>query len=153
MGYDCGFDIYPRLEATAEHKEAYQQFLDDIISVYEGVHDEEGRRDDGKVLEMPGDTAHSDKVNICFMVGECPRMPANPDRCNYFLRFSSKISGRLTAPAESYIRSVYKIARKNFGSRVHFWNDLYDEFGCYGWQQIYDAEKELRELEAGKWST
>jgi len=54
------------------------------------------------------------------MVGECPHMPGNSDCCDYFLRFSSKVSGRLTTPAELYIRSVYQIAKKHFGSRVHF---------------------------------
>lgn len=161
MGFDCGFDIYPRLEVTPENKGTYQGFIDDIIATYEGVYDEKGRRDDGKVLQMPTDSDfphHSDKVNICFMIGECPHMPNNPEQCSYFLRFSSKVSGGLTTPAEPYIRSVYKIAKKHFGNRVHFWHELQEtddqrQWGWYNWQQIHDAEKELRELEKGKEST
>ncbi|KAJ4183155.1 hypothetical protein NW755_010004 [Fusarium falciforme] len=158
MGFGCGFDIYPRLEVTPENKEAYQRFLDEIIDIYKDTYDLRGRRDDGKVLEMPTDSDHPDhfdKVNICFMVGECPHMPSNPERCDYFLRFSSKVSGRLTAPAEPYIRSVYKIAKKHFGSKVHFWDELREtddqrQWGWYDWQQVHDTEKELRELERGK---
>ncbi|KAL2689139.1 hypothetical protein Neosp_003191 [[Neocosmospora] mangrovei] len=161
MGFDCGFDIYPRLEVTPENKENYQRFIDDIIATYEGVYDEKGDRDDGKVLQMPTDSDYPDdwdKANIYFMVGECPRMPCSPERCNYFLRFSSKVSGRLTAPAAPYIRSVYKIAEKHFGSRVQFWDEWLDtgdqrQWGWYDWQQIHDARAELLELERGKEST
>ena len=58
------------------------------------------------------------------MVGECPHIPSNPDCCDYFLHFSSKVSRRLTTPAEPYIRSVYEIAKKYFGNRVHFWHEM-----------------------------
>jgi len=104
---------------------------------------------------MPTDSDHSDKVYIRFMVGECPHMPSNPDRCDYFLRFSSKVSGRLTAPAQPYIRSVYKIAKKHFGSRVHFWHEMNEtdderQRGCYDWKEVYDASQRLRVLETGQ---
>jgi hypothetical protein len=124
MGFDCGFDIYPRLEATASNKETYRRFLDEIIRTYENVYDKEGRTTDGKVLDIPPNSHHSDNIYIWFMVGECPHIPANPDRCDYFLRFSSKVSGHLTTPAKPYITSVYKITKKYFGSRVHFWHEM-----------------------------
>jgi hypothetical protein len=151
MGFDCGFDIFPRLEATAANSQTYKYFLDKIILTYDEADDEEGRRADGKVLEMPnGDNPES--VYIQFMVGECPQMPSNPDRCDYFLRFSSQVSGRLTTPALPYIQAVHKIAQKHFGGRVHFWhenNETEDErqWGYYTWDQVHDAKKELRELE------
>jgi hypothetical protein len=53
MGFDCGFDIYPRLETTASNKETYRRFLDEIIRTYENVYDKEGRMIDGKVLDIP----------------------------------------------------------------------------------------------------
>jgi len=89
------------------------------------------------------------------MVGECPYMPVNPDRCDYFLRFSSKVSGRLTTPAEPYIEGVYKIAKKYFGSRVHFWHEMNEtgderQWGYYDWQEVHNADKKLRELETGQ---
>jgi hypothetical protein len=132
MGYGCGFDIYPRLEATASNKETYRQFLDKIISTYENVYDETARSTapttDGKVLSLPSTAQQSDKPYVQFLnknyiqfiVGECPQMPASPDRCDYFLRFDSKISGHLTRCAEPYIRRVYRIAKDYFGTRVHF---------------------------------
>ena len=152
MGIDCGFDIYPRLEATAANKESYKGFLDEIIHTYDEVYEKEGRRADGKVLDTPTDSEHSEKVYIHFMVGECPHMPSNPNRCDYFLRFSSKIRGRLTTPAEPYIRSVHEIAKRHFGSRVHFWHEMNEtgderQWGYYDWQQVHDASRELRELD------
>ena len=154
MGFDCGFDIHPRLEATTGNKETYQRFLDEIISTYHDVYDPNGRRPDGKVLEMPSDSEHS-KDCIRFMVGECPQMPSNPDRCDYFLRFSSKVSGNLTTCAEPYIRNVYKIAKKYFGSTVHFWHEMIEtgdeqEWGYYDWGEVHDARDKLREVETGQ---
>lgn len=49
MGFDCGFDIFPRLEATAVNQQLYQEFLDEIIRTYRDVYDEKGRRSDGKI--------------------------------------------------------------------------------------------------------
>ena len=155
MGFDCGFDIYPRLEATASNKETYRRFLDEITNTYKDVYDEKARTTDGKVLAIPTTSHHSDEVYIRFMVGECPHIPCNPDRCDYFLRFSSKISGGLTTPAEPYIRGVYRIAKKYFGSRVHFWHEMVEtederQWGCYDWQEVNDADRRLKELEMGQ---
>ena len=152
MGFDCGFDIYPRLEATAENKDSYQRFLDEITRTYGDVYDKQARRADGKVLMMPTDPDHYDECYIYFMVGECPHMPSNPNRCDYFLRFSSKVTGRLTAPAEPCIRGVHRIARKHFGSRVRFWHEMNEtdderQWGWYGWQEVNAVNKQLKELE------
>ncbi|KAH7329720.1 hypothetical protein B0I35DRAFT_48727 [Stachybotrys elegans] len=151
MGFDCGFDIHPRLEPTAANKDQYQRFLDEIIREYGDIYDERGRRADGKVLSTPGDAGASDRLHIRFMVGECPQLPSHPNGCYYFLRFSSKISGSLTSPAEPYIKGVYKTAKKYLGSRVHFWHEMSEtgderQFGYYDWQTVYDAEKELGKL-------
>jgi hypothetical protein len=141
----------PRLEATTANKDIYQRFLDEIIETYGDVYDKEGRRADGKVLAMPTESDPSEKLYVWFMVGECPHLPSNPDRCDYFLRFSSKISGRLTSPAEPYIRGVYKIAKKYFGSRVHFWHEMNEtgderQYGYHDWQTVHDTSKKLREV-------
>lgn len=156
MGFACGFDISPRLEVNDENKKVYQNFLDDIIKKYSGIYDEKGRWEGGKILDLPNSSKHSAKNLIQLMIGECPRMPSSPEYCNYFLRFSSKVSGSLTTAAEPYIMDVLKIAKKYFGSRVHFWHELNEfgdpeqQFGVYDWREVNDAERELRELEPGK---
>ena len=90
---------------------------------YNHVYDENGRRPDGKILEMSIDSEDC-KDCIRLMVGECPKIPSNRGRCDCFLRFSLKISGHPIAPAEPYIRNVYKIAKKNFGSNAHFCHEM-----------------------------
>jgi len=132
MGFDCGFDVHPRLEVTPENIQIYQQFRDEIINKYNDVYDDKGRRADGKILEL-------NDAFIQFMVDECPQMPRHPNRCNYFLRFSSKISGVLSAPAKPYIQGVYGIAKRHFGGSVHFWHEMKEtgdeqQWGYYDWQ-------------------
>lgn len=157
MGFGCGFDIFPRLDAANEaEKRAYQEFLDDIVNIYIFAYEKDGIRKDGKVLEFPEDSGGlPSKGYIQFMVGECPSMPANPERCDYFLRFSSKISGSVTACAEPYIRGVYRIAKKHFGDRVRGWHEMNEMAedprewnGYYDWSEVREADRKLRALEA-----
>lgn len=106
---------------------------------------------------MPEESEHSKDI-IRFMVGECPQMPSSPYRCNYFLRFSSKVSGQLTTPAKPYIVDVYQIAKNHFGSSVHFWHEMNEtgderQRGYYSWQEVRDARTVLRELEARRAKT
>jgi hypothetical protein len=155
MGYDCGFDVFPRLEPTASNVETYRHFRDEIIRKYDDAYDEAGRRHDGKVLEVPTSTDDHDKFYLRLMVGECPQLPYAPDHCNYFLRFSSKVSGTLTMPAEPYIRDVYQIAKTYFGGLIHFWHEACEtederQWGCYSWKEVNDGEDELRRLNIGQ---
>jgi hypothetical protein len=155
MGLNCGFDIFPALEPTEENKRAYRAFLDEVIATYSDKHDDESERHDGKVLELPDDSDanwhRTNKHYIYIMMGECPKMPAHPGHCGYFLRFTSKVNGRL-AGAERYIRGMCQIARKHLGYRVRFWHeaDVYgtdmDRFGYYSWTEVFDVERELKAL-------
>lgn len=68
MGFDCGFDIYPRLEPTAENTQAYGKFLEEIIHTYGEAYDQDSCREDGIILEMPsGDSSKG--IYVRFMVG------------------------------------------------------------------------------------
>lgn len=74
-------------------------------------------------------------------------MPTSPEHCEYFLRFSSKISGSCGA-AEKYILEVNKIAGKWFGHRAKPWHECADDAEpVYDWKDVNDADKKLRELE------
>ncbi|KAJ3518674.1 hypothetical protein NM208_g14432 [Fusarium decemcellulare] len=142
MGFDCGFDICPPLEEK-----------------YRGVTDPDSRSPSGIVLITP-ETRHtegSDKLSndtkyfYYFMIGEAPHLPSHPDCCDRFLRFSSKVSGGITAPAEPYIMEVCRIAKQYFGDRVCFWHELREtgdekQYGCYSWKRVYEAEKEVRDF-------
>lgn len=149
MGYDFGFDIYPQLEATERNIEKYERFRNAIIRKYENAFDPGSHRPDGKVLDILKELGSDfgTNYNISFLVREIPHMPYAAQRCNYFLRFSSKVSGRLTTPAEPYIRQVFGIGKKYFWDRVRFWHDLEEDISkedCYGyheWQELNDAEE------------
>ena len=152
MGFDCGFDIYPRLEVNDLNKEAYRRFIEEIIQTYKNTYDEEGRSTAGKILQLPEESDYHESMYVTFMVGEGPRMPYNHNHCDHFLRFSSKVSGNLTAPAKPYILSVQKIAKKYFGSRVHYWHELCEtdderQWGYYSWQDVHDADTRLKTLD------
>jgi hypothetical protein len=104
MGFDYGFDICPPLEENGANIRAYQQFLKEVTERNGDVYDDEGREPDGKILVLPGDQNKPQGFSnafIWFMVGECTRIPSNPDHCNYFFRFSSKVSGGLTTQLRS----------------------------------------------------
>lgn len=101
MGIDCGFDIHPRLEPTSTNKEAYERFLIEILDKYE---------DDNKVRPR------SKTATINFTIGERPSIPYKPKHCQYFIRFSSQLSGTFgNAEAENYVRAVCEMAKKHFG--------------------------------------
>lgn len=144
MGVDCGFDIYPPLECTKVNQEQYELFLREVLDKYRPRDDDDAERGDGgSVVRV---NAESEESYIDFEVGEHPHLPR---RCEHFLRFSSKISGR--SLAEPYIRGVYKIAKQRLGDRVYFWHEM-NEFGpyichsgCYNWREIYAARKKTGE--------
>ncbi|KAI9766958.1 MAG: hypothetical protein M1839_004666 [Geoglossum umbratile] len=143
MGIDCGFDIYPPLERTKANQEQYELFLREVLDTY-GPRDGDDAEwgGGGSVVRV---NAESEESYIDFEVGEHPHLPR---RCEHFLRFSSKISGR--SLAEPYIRGVYKIAKQRLGDRVYFWHEMDESspirhFGCYNWNEIYAAQKKILE--------
>lgn len=101
--------------------------------------------DGGSVVRV---NAESEESYIDFEVGEHPHFPR---RCEHFLRFSSKISGR--SLAEPYIRGVYKIAKQRLGDRVYFWHEMNESgphirhSGCYNWNEIRAARKKIGKYE------
>ncbi|RDW68634.1 hypothetical protein BP5796_09291 [Coleophoma crateriformis] len=152
MGVDCGFDIYPPLERTRANQEQYELFLREVLDTYR-PRDGDGTKQGGgdSVVRVNAESAES---YIEFEVGEHPHLPR---RCEHFLRFSSKISGR--SLAESYIRGVYTIAKQRLGDRVYFWHEMHESdphighFGCYNWGEIHAARKKIGkyEQEAEEW--
>ncbi|KAF5002163.1 hypothetical protein FDECE_10708 [Fusarium decemcellulare] len=159
MGFDCGFDICPPLETTDSNKALYRDFLEHLWGKYRGVTDPDSRSPSGIVLITP-ETRHTEgsdkpsndtKYFYYFMIGEAPHLPSHPDCCDCFLRFNSKVSGGITAPAEPYIMEVCRIAKQYFGDRVCFWHELREtgdekQYGCYSWNRVYEAEKEVRDF-------
>jgi hypothetical protein len=148
MGWDCGFDIYPVLEPTPSNQEKYEHFVQEVMRTYSLDHVNPDSYIDpakrpAKLVSKPQGAI------LVFEVGEHPSMPYNPHLCNYFLRFSSKVSSASTGPAEPFIDGVYEIAKRRFGSRVYWWHELNEygtiaqQYGVYDWGDIHRAQEEL----------
>ena len=146
MGIDCGFDIYPPLERTKANQEQYELFLQEVLDAYEPRDSDGADQGDGDSVVRVN--AESEESYIEFEVGEHLHLP---HRCEHFLRFSSKISGR--SLAEPYIRGVYKIAKQRLGGRAYFWHEMNElgphigHSGCYNWSEIHAARKKIGEYE------
>lgn len=116
MGFDCGFDMFPRLTESDSDKSRWLAFINEIKEIY--------NRD--PVFQV------QPRV-ISFQVGEHPQLPFEGHK---FLRFSSKVSGSRIAAAEPYIRRVYRVARVIFGQQVQLWHELRDNYGYYDWDAV-----------------
>ncbi|KKY27150.1 putative rna-dependent rna polymerase [Diplodia seriata] len=114
MGFDCGFDIYPRLDPTPSNKEKYAHFINEVLRTYE----DEDEYGSDSVVEVVPDSPGS---HIEFLVGEHPAIPYN---CEYFLRFSSKVSGKDGAQVERYIKEVCKMATKSWKEVNESWRTM-----------------------------
>lgn len=119
MGADAGFDMVPCLSRGGKDKEDWDRFIQSIKEYYRGDPQVEIRSN-----------------YIEFIAGEHPRLPFEGHK---LLRFSSKITGNIvmTTNVESYINVVTRMAKRSFGSRVQCWNELVDEFGHHGWNEVY----------------
>jgi hypothetical protein len=121
MGADAGFDMVPRLSKDTVDSRNWAAFIAVVKEQYEG---------DDKVQIKPH--------YIEFAAGEHPLLPFEGHK---FLRFSSKITGRIAdeTGVEDYLDTVTRVARLVFGTRVRRWNELSDSYGFYGWREIHDS--------------
>ena len=119
MGYDCGFDMVPRLSKLNADKIRWRAFIEAVKETYE----------DDPVFQVQSHVVE-------FEVGEHPKLPFEGHK---FLSFSSKVSGPTLAAAEPYIREVYHIAREYFSQQVRFWHELHDKDGYYGRNEVNES--------------
>jgi hypothetical protein len=100
MGIDAGFDMVPRLSKSLVGEDNWNQFLNCIKHHY---------KDDAQVEVKPN--------YILFKAGEHPKLPSEGHK---LLRFSAKVSGSIAAATEAYIKTVTRIAKVYFGSRIQY---------------------------------
>ncbi|KAK8135533.1 hypothetical protein PG984_003473 [Apiospora sp. TS-2023a] len=127
MGIDEGFDMVPRLGLGAEDTHNWALFIELVKGLY-------------------ADDDHVEVKDhyIEFKAGEHPTLPIHGP---LFLRFSSKISGRIARETgvEEYIRNVRRLAAGFFGGRIRFWTELAEQFGFYDWRDVHDIGGNLWE--------
>lgn len=128
MGIDAGFDMVPRLSRGTPDTQNWDRFINGIKDHY---------KNDAQV--------ETTSNCILFKVGEHPRLPFEGQK---FLRFSSKVSGRIATEshADSYINTVTAIAKANFGSRIQYWNEAGDQFGHYNWNEVNKSLRSYDEV-------
>jgi hypothetical protein len=121
MGMDAGFDMVPHLSKGVVDRHNWDRF-------YEG---------DIQVEVKPN--------YILFRAGEHPRLPFEGHK---FLRFSSKITGRIASAqgVENFIETVASIAKIHFGSRVQDWNEVADQHGAYGWDEVRESIRSYEQV-------
>jgi hypothetical protein len=149
MGVDEGFDIYPALDSASQ--DIYDDFLEEILEKYkDAVHPVTGET----LIRIIGEPRAEDAY-ICFQFGECPIIPY---RCEYFLRFSSKLLSRDSET--NYLREVYLIAKQYFPNNLEYWLEggrsfTYhaSESAPYSWKDVYEARKKLRKEDEGVYET
>jgi len=141
MGVDEGFDIYPALNSGCQ--DIYDHFLEEILQKYkDAVHPITGET----LIRIVGEPRAEDAY-IYFQFGEGAIIPY---RCEYFLRFSSKLVSR-DPKVNDYLREVYFVARRYFPNNLEYWLEggrsfTYhaSESAPYDWMDVYEARKKLK---------
>ena len=125
---DAGFDMVPHLSKGVVDRHNWDRFINTIKSHYEGHI---------QVEVKPN--------YILFRAGEHPRLPFEGHK---FLRFSSKITGRIASATgvENFIATVTSIAQAHFGSRVQDWNEVADQHGAYGWNEVRESIRSYEQV-------
>ncbi|KAF2122708.1 hypothetical protein BDV96DRAFT_639275 [Lophiotrema nucula] len=121
MGADAGFDMVPRLSKGVVDRHNWKTFIELLQEKY---------KDDPKVENKPN--------YILFKAGEYPMLPFEGHK---FLRFSSKVTGSNAevTGVTSYIKTVKRVAMVYFGSRIHYWSELADNYGVYDWKEVNES--------------
>ncbi|KAH6638513.1 hypothetical protein BKA67DRAFT_528722 [Truncatella angustata] len=82
---------------------------------------------------------------IKFKAGEHPSLPVEGHK---FLRFSSKVSGRIARETgvEAFIQKVTIMAKASFGARIQFWDESDDQLGFYDWTSVHASIKSYMQV-------
>lgn len=128
MGLDSGFDMVPRLSRSDSDRQEWMRFIETVKDIF---------NDDAQVEVKPN--------YIEFMAGEHPKLPLEGHK---FLRFSSKITGSVapTTQVERYIDIVKYIAKYHFGSRIHYWDECFDQQGHYNGAEVLKSIRSYEQV-------
>ncbi|KAJ6780544.1 hypothetical protein PWT90_06632 [Aphanocladium album] len=68
------------------------------------------------------------------------------------LRFSSKISGAFASECgtKGYINEVTSLAKAHFGSRIHAWDESFDQRGYYSWPDVHASVRSYAQSDEPK---
>ncbi|CVL02986.1 uncharacterized protein FPRN_00164 [Fusarium proliferatum] len=112
--YECGFSIYPPLPQTPSNQSLYALFLARLRTAFSSrTHPSTSK----PLLIADADTAF-----YYFMLPKYPKIPANPEHCNFFLSFCLSFGngGLPQEVAVAHVLEVFVIAKEYFGERVRY---------------------------------
>ncbi|KAK7965861.1 uncharacterized protein PG986_000138 [Apiospora aurea] len=134
MGMDEGFDMVPRLGLGAEDTRKWSLFMETIKTEYAGDNQVE---------------IHEHYIE--FKAGEHPTLPFHGP---HFLRFSSKVSGRIASETgvQAYLGAVRRLAVQAFGSRIRPWSEVFEIYGFYDWLDVHESLRSFWATRARVWS-
>ncbi|KAK8017366.1 hypothetical protein PG993_013692 [Apiospora rasikravindrae] len=128
MGMDEGFDMVPRLGPGAGDTLRWSLFMETIKAQYAG-----------------DDQVEIQEHYIEFKAGEHPTLPFHGP---HFLRFSSKVTGRIASETgvHAYLQAVRRLAVQVFGTRIRPWSEVFEVDDFYDWRDVHQS---IRDFQAG----
>ncbi|CZR35696.1 uncharacterized protein FPRO_00181 [Fusarium proliferatum ET1] len=143
--FECGFSIYPPLPLTPSSQSLYALFLARLRTKFSSrTHPSTSK----PLLITDADTAF-----YFFTFPKYPKIPANPEHCNFFLSFCLSFGngGLSREVAVSHVLEVLAITKEYFGERVRYWNGMHrmrynKQWGYYTLKDVEEAEAEVKRL-------
>ncbi|EXM28890.1 hypothetical protein FoTM2_001690 [Fusarium oxysporum f. sp. vasinfectum] len=143
--FECGFSIYPPLPPTPSNHFHYALFLSRLRTTFSPRNHPS--------TSNPLLITDADSAFYYFTLPKYPKIPANPEHCNYFLSFRLSFGngGLPRDVAVSHVMEVFVIAKEYFGERVRSWNGMHrmrrnKQWGYYTPTDVEEAEEEVRKL-------
>ncbi|RKK28818.1 hypothetical protein BFJ63_vAg6007 [Fusarium oxysporum f. sp. narcissi] len=140
--FECGFSIYPPLPPTPSNHFHYALFLSRLRTTFS--------HRNHPSISNPLLITDADSAFYYFTLPKYPKIPANPEHCNYFLSFRLSFGngGLPRDVAVSHIMEVFFIAKEYFVERVRCWHEMHRmrRNGYYTPTVVEEAEEEVRKL-------
>ncbi|KAF4415162.1 set 5 [Fusarium acutatum] len=143
--FECGFSIYPPLPQTPSNQSLYALFLARLRTTFSSPFNPSTAK--------PLLITDADSTFYYFTFPKYPKIPANPEHCNYFLSFRLSFGngGLPREVAVSHVLEILVIGKEYFGERVRYWNGMhrmrcYKQWGYYTLADVEEAEAEVGKL-------
>lgn len=123
LGLVMGFELVPPLTTREEDKFRWQEFLSDF-----------------KQMHLRDPRVEWKDNYILFKFGERPMLPYEGHK---FLRFSSE--GH-EAIADKYVQNLHWFAKRHFGDRARFWDEMAGQSAHYPMDKVRKSWKSYKKV-------
>ncbi|RKL30371.1 hypothetical protein BFJ72_g11485 [Fusarium proliferatum] len=140
--FECGFSIYHPLPPTPSSQSLYALFLAHLRTTFSSRTQPSTSK---PLLITDADTAF-----YYFTLPKYPKIPANPEHCNFFLSFCLSFGngGLPREVAVAHVLEVFVIAKEYFGERIRYWNGMHrmrcnKQWGYYTLADVKETEAKV----------